>query len=1054
MKKDRQDVYEWVGKTDLGYKIATEKYFQKGEAVDQFCNRVGGGNKEIEKLIKDKKVIFGGRIMANRGIDNGMSFSNCFRKDTRIVTDKGLRSIDSLVGKEFKVLDKTGTFVKAESKEFGVQELLKITLTNGKEIFATEDHIWFARNSRPTRDSNHYKEVFTKDLREGTLLKKIHNGRRNISVVNMCTFGVAHGMFFGDGSHNKKYNNLTLCGDKREFVKYFNNTGSITENEELDQTVISGLPNFINKIPTLKETKGYLLGFLAGYFATDGCLSENRAVITSTVIENLEIVNDILASLGVPTNEIKVHERVSNLTEKESRLYRLTLDVKSLPKWFFLNKNHILIETEENTFHNEKIRSVERTGIKETVYCAVVPSSQSFCLEGNILTHNCATQAYIKDSIEAIGDTQTELMKMYQAGQGVGLCLSNIRPKGAKAGRGENTTAGVVPFAKIFDNATENTMAGSSGRRGALLQTLSVEHPDALEFIAIKKKNEGFTGDLLSTNISMYVTDRFMEHYVNKESYRADYFVEDTGETIEHTVDTVKIMDAIIDIPKKAFDPALVFVDRFKYYHLFGNSVMTADMSQNGCNEMVGIDGATCLLATMVACNYVKNPFTKKAEFDYENFYKDVFEVIQEMDTILDEGIDRNPLEKQRIVAKEWRNLGLGITSLADCLIALGLKYGSDEAIEFTKELTMRMQGACIDASVYMGSTRGQSETILSMEKEMEEKGLQYIKGLRNCALMAHAPSGTGSTMLGYSTGIEPVFRSEYTRSVTKDGVRGEYDTFTIKHPQIQKCIDNGGDIEACVDSREISPLSKVKMLESIQKYTDMCSSNTTNLKEDVSCDEIKDMYIEAWKRGVTSMSIYVDGSLDGVLNDIKEEELDTYPVLERGIMSEVPSDTYYIPKKITHGCGEMKVMIGYSQSESRVTDCYVIPKMGSGCTKNITGEAILISQVLRLGGDLRDIKESVKGIEGCNSCVSSRMRGRAVDGINCPNILIDAIISVQDNMGGEFKSVNIKKEVSKPKPKSTSAIIESKKCPDCGGELASIGGCQQCYDCGYSHCH
>ena len=686
-------------------------------------------------------------------------------------------------------------------------------------------------------------------------------------------------------------------------------------------------------------------------------------------------------------------------------------------------------------------------------------------IENGASFSNCATSAYIKDSITSIGNTQTELMQMYQSGQGVGLCLSDIRPKGAKAGKGANTTAGVVPFAKIFDNATENTIAGSSGRRGALLQTLSIEHPDALEFISIKKKNKGYTGELLSTNISMYVTDRFMEVYIDYLEgdssgkygiYKADYTVESTGEVIPHLVDTVKIMDAIIDTPETAFDPALVFESRFKDYHFFGNSDLTNKMSQNGCNEMVGIDGATCLLATMNWSAYVINPFTKGCYFDLYQLKKDVMEVIQEMDTILDEGIERNPLEKQRLIAKEWRNLGLGITGLADCLVALGLRYGSDEAIKFTNLTTKTMQESCIKASIKMGLERGRSDTILKMEKEMRDKGLTYIYGLRNAALMAHAPSGTGSTMLGLSTGIEPIFRKEYVRSVTVDGKRGKKEDFIVRHSQIQKCIDAGGNEDACIDSRDVDPISKVMMLEAIQKHTDMCSSNTTNLKKGTTCDEIKYMYIEAWKRGVTSMSIYVDGSLDGVLNDIKEDKEDKEEVeikvkTGRGVMSKVPSDTYYIPKKIIHGCGEMKVMIGYSNSKNRVTDCYVIPKMGSGCTKNITGEAILISQVLRLGGDLRDIKESIKGIEGCNSCVSSRLRGRPVDGINCPNILIDAIISVQDNMGGDFEAKIVKKE--EIKVESTTTINESKACPECGGELASVGGCSQCYDCGFSHC-
>jgi ribonucleoside-diphosphate reductase alpha chain len=560
----------------------------------------------------------------------------------------------------------------------------------------------------------------------------------------------------------------------------------------------------------------------------------------------------------------------------------------------------------------------------------------------------------------------------------------------------------------------------------------------------------------------MYVTDRFMENYKKGTTYRADFKVKDTGEVIEYIVDPKKIFDTIIDTPEKAFDPALVFVDRFKYYHLFGNSVLTDYMSQNGCNEMVGIDGATCLLATMVAKNYVVNPFTKDAYFDFVSFHRDVMAVIKEMDTILDEGIERNPLEKQRLVAREWRNLGLGITSLGDCMIALGLKYGSEEAVSETEKITMTMKKACIKASVEMGKERGQSETILSMEKEMEKKGLYYIKGLRNCALMAHAPSGTGSTMHGYSTGIEPVFRKEYVRSVTVDGKRGEYENFTVVHPQIQKCIEAKGEIEACIDSTEVKPLDKVKMLEAIQKHTDMCSSNTTNLKKGVTCEEIKNMYVEAWERGVTSMSIYVDGSLDGVLNEVdKEEEIKE---LVRVEMAAIPEDTMYKPKKIKHGCGELKIMIGFSNKEKRITDVYIIPTKGGGCTKNITGEAILISQVLRLGGNLRDIKKSIKGIDACNSCVLSKAKKREVDGLNCPNILIDTVIGVEDNMFGKKNEVEefaIKKVEKSETPKFEEGVKELideisliTTCPECGEKMNPTGGCYTCDFCGFSHCN
>jgi ribonucleoside-diphosphate reductase alpha chain len=669
---------------------------------------------------------------------------------------------------------------------------------------------------------------------------------------------------------------------------------------------------------------------------------------------------------------------------------------------------------------------------------------------------NCATQAYIPDDMDKIGNATLELMKIYQKGQGVGLCLSDIRPKGAKIGKYGNVSAGVVPFAKIFDNVTENTMAGSTGRRGALLSTLSVEHPDAMDFIKIKKNNSGSGGELLSTNISMYVPDRFMEHYIkylNGEDnglYECDYIVEATGEVIPHIVDTAGIMNAIIDTPEKAFDPALVFTDRFKDNHFFGQSKLTDKMSQNGCNEMIGVDGATCLLATIAVSKYIENPFTDKARVDTVSLENDAYNIILEMDKIIDEGLSRNPLEKQRHVASEWRNLGLGITSLADAFLALGIKYGSDESIQIAEEITKAIREGAIEASEDLRKTDGGTQTIIGMEEEIERNGGTIKHRLRNAALMAHAPSGTGSTMIGYSTGIEPIYRTEYVRSVTIDGDRNNTEQHIVRHMKVQELLDNNGNKDAIVSADQVDALSKVKILAAIQKHTDMCISNTTNFPKGTTTDEIKEMYVEAWKRKVTSMSIYVDGSLDGVLNEVGAEKKSEVVGLERGVMSEVPEDTIYIPKKVTHGCGQLKVMIGYSKSMDSIVDVYIIPKSSGGCTKNIIGEAILISQVLRLGGNLEDIKSSIQGVEACNSCVVGKMKGRNVDGLNCPNILIDTVISVKNEMAGD----NIVVPESTPAKDVEVADNNNKTiCPECGESLNPEGGCWTCSSCGYSKC-
>ena len=194
---------------------------------------------------------------------------------------------------------------------------------------------------------------------------------------------------------------------------------------------------------------------------------------------------------------------------------------------------------------------------------------------------NCTTLGYVKDDLNDIMDTAKNLALSYKSEAGVGIALSKIRPKGAKIGE-KGVSDGVIGFLKIFNSITENISRGNQ-RRGAMLVGLHAEHPDIIDFINIKKKNSGATGMITSANLSVLVTDEFMRNYKNKTKYRHDFIVESTGEVIEHTVDPVMIMEAIIDTPKTSFEPGILFVDRYKEQHLFGGAYGDMELFNNAC---------------------------------------------------------------------------------------------------------------------------------------------------------------------------------------------------------------------------------------------------------------------------------------------------------------------------------------------------------------------------------------------------------------------------------------------------------------------------------------
>lgn len=310
----------------------------------------------------------------------------CFSGDTKILTKQGIRRLDGLVGHKVSVLNKNHGWENAEVKYFGKQALRKLTLERYgviKEIKVTGNHIWFARKTK----SADLEEVPTDELKEGM---RIPFNTSNVwSHTSISPFGVAHGFYTGDGDKGD-HQRANFCGDKKVLLPYFTPANVTGTDKEL---VISGIvPKFFNSFPSLDENPSYLYGWLAGYFAADGSVDEKgRCTISSGKEENLEFVRDVLCVLGMPVNEIRFQDRVSNLTNEMGRVYILTLSDECLTDDFFIRPQHKerFIKDKARKDRSWIVKSVEDLNVVDDVYCAVVGGSQSFTLDNNILTHNC-----------------------------------------------------------------------------------------------------------------------------------------------------------------------------------------------------------------------------------------------------------------------------------------------------------------------------------------------------------------------------------------------------------------------------------------------------------------------------------------------------------------------------------------------------------------------------------------------------------------------------------------------------------------------------------------
>lgn len=631
-----------------------------------------------------------------------------------------------------------------------------------------------------------------------------------------------------------------------------------------------------------------------------------------------------------------------------------------------------------------------------------------------ITLSNCYVVTPPEDNIESIFDTAKALARTYSYGGGCGVDISKLRPEGSEVNNAARMTSGATSFMDLYDKTTE--IIGQNGRRGALMISIDVSHPDIRKFISVKSDLNRVT----KANISVKIDDKFMEAVKVNGDYDLSFKVKDTGEEIKETVNAKDIFMELVKQNHDFAEPGILFWDTIKKHNLLQYDDTFEFAGTNPCAEEPLPAGGSCLLGSLILPTFVKD-----GKFLWDELSDTVRLGVRTLNEVLDEGLPLHPLQEQRDTVAAWRQIGLGVLGVGDMLIKLEAKYDTQGAIDFCDDLAKFIAEVSLNESARMARDMGaypefkcdkvMESNYYRMHSLPETDILVKAYGLRNSQLLTIAPTGSIGTMLQISTGVEPNFAFSYKRKTESLHESGDvyYDVLTK--------IAEGQDInnlpEYFVSAQNIDSLMRVKMQGAWQKHIDASISSTVNLPNETTIEEVHDIYLAAWEHGLKGCTIYRDGCARQGILTTDSTKSDNLTDLTRGIMADVPEDTIYIPRKVTHGCGSMKIMIGYSKEEGKVVDVYIISKVGSGCTKNITGEAVLISQILRLGGNLEDIKSSINGIDTCVSCAVSKTKGREVDGRNCPNILIDAVLNVEKEY--------VKHEEDKVEP----ALIETGSC-------------------------
>lgn len=563
-KITERQLNKWLGEDNtLGKDIWERKYRYGDETLEEWFDRVSGGDEELRQLIKERKFLFGGRTLANRGVPDSGNFFNCFEPSTKIITRNGIKTMQECLNKDIQVLSKN-SWRDATVQEFGEQDVVTLHLRRGtttKTFKVTKNHIWFAKTEK-NRKSDKYDEYTTMQLEHGMRLRPSTLSAHG--VYHPSPFGVAHGIFWGDGT--KADHLINLCGEKMELATYF--TPANVKKTDIGVR-ICGMPNFFSEPPKYNESASYIYGWLAGYFAADGCVDENGVcVLTSSKLSDLELAKDLFSILGIPTNDIRSQYRKSNLTDEYSHIYFLTIARNYLKEDFFIRTQHkqrFLANPPRDMQRYWTVDYIEDEGERCNVMCVVEPVTHAFTLDGNILTHNCFSLGFVPDDYSAIMDALKEVGVTFKSQGGQGISLSKLRPKGAPIGK-HYKSDGIIPFIEMFNCVTQGTSQGGS-RKGALMISLDARHKEAMDFINLKTDVDAIT----KANLSLEIDDEFMraveKYYTDGEIVTLHEKREYSGHIVEYDIIPINLYKRMMEIVWDYGEPGCIFADRFRNYN-------------------------------------------------------------------------------------------------------------------------------------------------------------------------------------------------------------------------------------------------------------------------------------------------------------------------------------------------------------------------------------------------------------------------------------------------------------------------------------------------------
>ena len=750
----------------------------------------------------------------------------------------------------------------------------------------------------------------------------------------------------------------------------------------------------------------------------------------------------------------------------------------------------------EEKFNSERALSEEAIYEYLRDFKYIVPQGSPMMGIGNnyvnVSLSNCVVVDAPDDNISSIIDSGKHLANLFKRRCGVGLDISNLRPEGAQVNNSAGTTTGAWSFADFYSYVCR--MIGQNGRRGALMITMDVRHPDIEKFVMMKHDLTKVTG----ANVSIKISDSFMQAVENNESFTLQFPVDSADPVTAIDIDAKELWNKIVESATKTAEPGLLMWDNIvknlpaeNYAHAGFKTITT-----NPCGEIPLSAYDSCRLISVNLKSFVKNKFQKKAKFDFTKFTEvaavamrlsdDLVELeIEKLSKIIevcDTADEKELWQNLKTQALLGRRTGLGTHGLADAMACLNLAYDSDEGLKIIEKIYKTLRDSAYLESARLAEERGTFEAF-DWEVEKENAFIERLPeniqasirqvGRRNISLLTNAPTGSVSILSQTSSGLEPVFRNKYIRrrklSHNETDIEPDYVDelgdrwmeYAVFHHNVQQWIEQSGndpsvDLPAFfVESDQIDWIRRVDVQAAIQKFIDHSISSTINLPKDTSPTTVSEIYFRGWKEGLKGITVYVDGSRSGVLVTEKSNK-NKFPE------HSAPKRSKELECRIHHTTikGEKwTILVGlYDEKPYEVmgglSNYVEIPKKYTeGILIKYPRKTMNSVYDLRFGenGDEVVIKNIVKVFDNPNHSAFTRLISLGLRHGAPVQYVVEQMQKDRDS--DMFSFAKCLARVLKSYIKDGTAITD-KTCPSCSADgLIYVDGCASCKECGYSMC-